>query len=296
VMKNRLTIRRESKGLDMLVQFLSQSRPEQRELTRKRRERNGELMKNALIPLLIIALRMPCAAQQPEKSFTGASRVFESRIIAGNRLEGPGSGSDGSQPLSSHAEAQAKLSHNAGNWAGSWSRTGSTLQDSSDVVISDVSSNSFFFELNAISGSHIEEFAGKASLTGNRASYTDEERNCTLKFFLEDRTLTLNVSDGCMLAVGCLIEGAYRTDTIRDLPTLKDLGVFETEIQEKAFMELIVMVNPESTIWAAVHDNDQVRYFTNDPASLRKLPRTIEQWRKDLPDSRIVYVSADADR
>ncbi|MBN2345890.1 MAG: hypothetical protein JXO51_05825 [Candidatus Aminicenantes bacterium] len=224
----------------------------------------------------------------------------------------------------------------AGNWAGHWTRVGSTFQDHSKLVISDVSAKSFKFELNVQSGGHVDEFSGTASVTGNRAVFQDADRDCTLIFVLEDKTLALKTEGDCLLAMGCTIEGAYRPDVASDEPTLWQRGVFESEAQEDTFLQLvgeeasmfefsmqliaeeedldgfsarvrtgfvrglaatmtaIVMIHPEGKIWAAVRDNDEVRYFTNDPPCLRKLPKTIERWRQQFPELKIVFVSAGA--
>jgi hypothetical protein len=43
-------------------------------------------------------------------------------------------------------------------------------------------------------------------------------------------------------------------------------------------MEGIIMQRPNGMIYAAVIDGDSVRYFSNDPQYIKKLPKTIENW------------------
>ncbi len=40
-------------------------------------------------------------------------------------------------------------------------------------------------------------------------------------------------------------------------------------------------------------DGDVMRYFSNDPAWLKHLPRTIEDWRSRFADNQMIYMSGD---
>ena len=55
--------------------------------------------------------------------------------------------------------------------------------------------------------------------------------------------------------------------------------------------EAIVMTAPGPKVWAAVIDpgREVVKYFTNDPAFSKKLPRTIEEWRKNFSAKPVVF-------
>lgn len=59
-------------------------------------------------------------------------------------------------------------------------------------------------------------------------------------------------------------------------------------------MEGIVLYRPDGKMWAAVIDSDSggVKYFTNDPAWAKKLPKSIDQWRTNFADKEIIYMSA----
>lgn len=54
-------------------------------------------------------------------------------------------------------------------------------------------------------------------------------------------------------------------------------------------MEAIVMVAPAGRMWAAAIDDDVVRYFTNDAAYARRVPRTIEKWRERFSEKKVVF-------
>jgi hypothetical protein len=54
----------------------------------------------------------------------------------------------------------------------------------------------------------------------------------------------------------------------------------------------IVMSRAGGKIYAAVLDEDVIKYFSNDPLFLTKLPATIEAWRRPFPDRKVVFASA----
>lgn len=54
-------------------------------------------------------------------------------------------------------------------------------------------------------------------------------------------------------------------------------------------MENIVMLDSSNNIWAAVLDNEKVRYFTTDKSAKRRLPKTIDNWRQRFKEYPIVY-------
>lgn len=53
----------------------------------------------------------------------------------------------------------------------------------------------------------------------------------------------------------------------------------------------IVMSRGDGRIYAAVVDDDVIRYYSNDPAFKAKLPATIDQWRGSLGDRKVVFAS-----
>jgi hypothetical protein len=58
-------------------------------------------------------------------------------------------------------------------------------------------------------------------------------------------------------------------------------------------MEGIVVVQPDGRVWAAYIDDERVKYFTNDKASLQRPPASIDTWRENFKDKPIVPVSAE---
>jgi uncharacterized protein len=55
------------------------------------------------------------------------------------------------------------------------------------------------------------------------------------------------------------------------------------------FMEGIIMQRPNGMIYAAVIDGDSVRYFSNDPQYIKKLPKTIDKWMDGFKEKKVVY-------
>jgi hypothetical protein len=53
--------------------------------------------------------------------------------------------------------------------------------------------------------------------------------------------------------------------------------------------ENIVMIDSTNQIWAAVIKDEKVYYFTNSNLYKNKLPRTIEKWRTDFKEQKVVY-------
>ncbi len=59
-------------------------------------------------------------------------------------------------------------------------------------------------------------------------------------------------------------------------------------------MEGIIMVNDRGQVWAAVIDNQVVRYFTNVDEWRAKLPKTIEKWRERFASLKVIYMQNQA--
>jgi hypothetical protein len=55
--------------------------------------------------------------------------------------------------------------------------------------------------------------------------------------------------------------------------------------------ENIIIINDKSKIWAAVINDSCVDYYTNDDAYIKKLPKTIENWRTNFLEKKIIYKS-----
>ncbi len=57
-------------------------------------------------------------------------------------------------------------------------------------------------------------------------------------------------------------------------------------------MEGIIMQRPNGMIYAAVIDGDSVRYFSNDPQYIKKLPKTIEKWMDLFKEKMVIYAGS----
>ena len=53
------------------------------------------------------------------------------------------------------------------------------------------------------------------------------------------------------------------------------------------------MVDAKDQIWAAVIDSDldAVKYFTNVSLYVKKLPRTIDNWRERFREKRVLFMN-----
>lgn len=56
-----------------------------------------------------------------------------------------------------------------------------------------------------------------------------------------------------------------------------------------ASMGSLLMVADDGRMWAAFTDDNLLRYFTNVPDYRARLPRTIEEWRRDFGEIEVVY-------
>ena len=78
----------------------------------------------------------------------------------------------------------------------------------------------------------------------------------------------------------------------------KDLDGFSAQIQTGGvrglytLMENIIMISPKGEIYAAVIDDNKVRYFTNSVQYKNKLPKTIDNWRQTFIKKEIIYMNA----
>ena len=56
-------------------------------------------------------------------------------------------------------------------------------------------------------------------------------------------------------------------------------------------MENIIMIDSSKNIWAAVINNDTVLYYTNNKDYIKKLPKTIDNWRANFKTYPVIYKS-----
>ncbi|AIF54184.1 hypothetical protein [Pelosinus sp. UFO1] len=53
--------------------------------------------------------------------------------------------------------------------------------------------------------------------------------------------------------------------------------------------EAIIMINGNGTIWAAVIDGNQVKFFTNSKGE-QVIPKTVEKWRERFKEKEIILI------
>ena len=58
---------------------------------------------------------------------------------------------------------------------------------------------------------------------------------------------------------------------------------------ELTSMRNIVLINDRLDIWAAVIDEDSIKYYTTREDYHHKLPKTIDNWQKDLEDKKLIF-------
>ncbi len=86
-------------------------------------------------------------------------------------------------------------------------------------------------------------------------------------------------------------------DLISDVEDLDKLGVKGVSGGVRGLfteMEAIVLYRPDGKMWAAAIDTHQgvVKYFTNDPAYVRKLPKTVDNWRREFSEKKVLFMNA----
>lgn len=85
------------------------------------------------------------------------------------------------------------------------------------------------------------------------------------------------------------VESTQLTSEVDDLDSLNSVvrssGVRGLFTQ----MENIIMIDESNNIWAAVIDDHKVLYFTNNKIFKNKLPKTIDNWRKNFVEYLVIY-------
>jgi uncharacterized protein YecT (DUF1311 family) len=227
--------------------------------------------------------------------------------------------------------ASSPASSPASVWAGQWERVGAGRFDTATLNISQATSQGFAFELEAMSGGNSGEASGQASIQGAKAWFIDES-GCRLDFKLAKGRITLEGNQACqsLAGMGVHFDGQYarvgtqppakpappspQEKALADLTgkyyeTFQDTMQMQGEDQDLdglgakvtsygvrglfTAQESIVMHGARGKVWAAVIDGEVVRYFSNDPAWLKRLPRTIEDWRSRFVDKQVIFMSGE---
>lgn len=128
-----------------------------------------------------------------------------------------------------------------GDWAGDWTHTGSRVADGGCLSISEVTSKSFTFSLSANNGGATGEINGKATIvSNNRATWQEKEYGGKIEFVLFDDLIAIDTENCDSYAgYGVFFDGDYRRGRVKTQFSFLDLGIFASEIQEKAFQKLV---------------------------------------------------------
>lgn len=225
---------------------------------------------------------------------------------------------------------------NENSWAGEWSRLGKDAEAnyfcSANITISKVNLKSFYFDIMAFNGGNSGGLDGTAKINGNVATFTDDDGKYKVLFTYKDDTLKVQSfgDRDRYMGMGVEIDGDYKKGIREDtLPTLKELGVFQNDIQELEFKKLvgtdyenfvssfqyvtneieeenlgatvckgfvrgigdnaIIVYTSDGKLWAAVLD-DNINYYTNTSNKVSP-PETIVQWSKEFSALKIVNMN-----
>jgi len=221
---------------------------------------------------------------------------------------------------------------------GLWTGNRSNYFAGSEADIKVLFDDLIHFELNAFSGANsgwLSSFAivenGSAKAVFKDTTYIGDDDNVFFEFRIENDLLKLNSNRydyGCGAGVGFDSEYVYGKKEI-SMPTALEVGIVETEEQEKVFRELVgdryedfitytvyvgyseVMMDGEKVkagasflrgahgncfyiispkyIYAAIVGFNEIYYYTNDKKYANKIPEPMAEWAKGI--DKIIYKS-----
>ncbi|QSS99675.1 Ig-like domain-containing protein [Pontibacillus sp. ALD_SL1] len=122
--------------------------------------------------------------------------------------------------------------------AGEWTRN--TEYNEAFLNVKQVTDGTFDFTLNAVSGAHTGLIEGTATISGEEATYSDEQ-GCTLTFTNPGDTITVSQTDECSWygGAGVVFSGDYtKGDTTDTTPRFVEVGLF-TDSENEAFKSLV---------------------------------------------------------
>jgi hypothetical protein len=130
-------------------------------------------------------------------------------------------------------------------WDGKWERD--IWKNNSNLEISLLNKDSISFELMAINGGNTGGLSGIAVLNGDLATFLSIESNDTCKMTLKlssDTLIEINQLKGnCYAGLGVEYSGKYfklkKSQSLKKAPTLRELGVFETQDQDNNFKKMV---------------------------------------------------------
>ncbi|MDR3518700.1 MAG: hypothetical protein P4M00_23120 [Azospirillaceae bacterium] len=156
----------------------------------------------------------------------------------------------------------------------------------------------------------------------------EEERPCEMKFRRAGRKIWVEQGDGCgcFMGLGASFDGVYSCDqdllfdsgrfqeldlqrlygimgkyykklqdSFQQMGETEDLDCLSAEVSVGGvkglytIIEAIVMKAESGHLWAAVIDDDCVRYFTTHPSYKSVIPETIDHWRGNFSDKEVIF-------
>lgn len=147
-----------------------------------------------------------------------------------------------SEPNTKHISPSSSSNQ---TWLGRWQRH--EWANSAVLQISKVKTDTFYFALEATNGGNTGDIEGTSVIINNQARFvTDEEdENCIITFeLIGDSIIKVEqVSGNCLTGIGVSYSGLYQNSEkvppiVEKTPNLIDLGIFQNEMEDKAFRDL----------------------------------------------------------
>jgi hypothetical protein len=166
--------------------------------------------------------------------------TFKGRWIEGRKIEGTWTDQESKKSLPFAVELQ-KTERRERQWRGLWDGIDANQFASSSVKIFEVTDKTFSFEMDAYSGAHTGFISGTANIDGDKATFTDGEKEpCRLSFTRAGQELSVE-SDNCggYGGMGVGFDGKFAVGAPEKSLTLVDREVLQDEAQEVAFKKLV---------------------------------------------------------
>lgn len=223
-----------------------------------------------------------------------------------------------------------KPDNNLIKWKGLWKGKDSGYYSSSDISIYPVFNNLIKFDIEAFNGTHSGGFSGLALINNNKAIYKNEDGIEFIISLNEDENIILDTTDysySCGMGVG--FDSIYTKDLFIKKPSAKEVGLVNTDEQEKIFKNLtgehydefiayaqycgeeedldeigavvrtfgsrgynnagIVMIIEEDNTILAMIGSEDGMRYFTNNDKYTTPPKTMKNWCKDKGDVKIIY-------
>lgn len=199
-------------------------------------------MKRILLAALMLLLILPASScrRGARPSADAVSSASSSETVQPAATETMTSKSPAPVPEVSESvqdSAAPSVSEAAGEvWSGEWRRVVTGRFDSSTLVITNETKESFDFEIEAFSGANMGYASGSAAITGQTARYHNSDTGAELAFNLLDGIIKLTANDVAneQNGMGVFFDGDYSKEPQPEA-TLVTLGYLPGPEQDDAF-------------------------------------------------------------